>query len=146
MFALKVPLAIMLLSNKSKNKGTNVKKLSIVTMWPLSTKPFLRGFTTFLPWRPSPFPLRNTSGSEELSPSLSSSDLLFTLCELPPFLQYISKFYRYLDKASTTARTLILKPRGGSLWVHFPYYVRPRDNLGGGISLLEGYLWYPIIT
>jgi hypothetical protein len=45
----------MPLSKRPKNKGTKVKKLSVVTMWLFLPRSFIRSFTKLWPWRPFPF-------------------------------------------------------------------------------------------
>ena len=102
-------------SNKSIIKGTEVKKLSTVTMWPRLSNSYRRFVTTSIAWRPSPFPLYRTCSSSKqgrplsLKESYSSSSCRFLI-----FLQYTLKFHKYFNIASAAAQ--IFNPNLTSLY------------------------------
>jgi hypothetical protein len=71
LFPFSVPVAMVPRSNKSVNKGTEVKKLSTVTMWPRLSNSYRRFVTTPIACRPSPFPLHGRCSSSEQGRPLS---------------------------------------------------------------------------
>ena len=111
-FTLNVLVAMMPLSNESKNNSIDMKKLSIVIMWLLPTKSFKSYFTTWCLCSPTPFlllrfwPFASLMFVISLSLSLSSSYIVQI------FLQYTSKFHKYFNNALATIHTIIPKNTG----------------------------------
>ena len=94
--------------NRSRNKGTNVKKLSIVTICLQPPNLCIRLFTTFLLVNPSPFRARWCCPGRSYSVALSALDVLLpSLWGFPVFPQYTSKSHKYFDNASAAAHILI---------------------------------------
>jgi hypothetical protein len=111
-FTLNVSVAMMLLSNKSKNNGIDMKKLSMVMMWLLPTKSFKSYFTTWRLCSPTPFLLLRFWPFASLMYVISLSLSLSSSCIVQIFPQYTLKFHKYFNNASAATHTIIPKNTG----------------------------------